>query len=55
MMGKTAYEKTLKCRNNILTGINKEGEVTTSRPKNHAQKSAHFRKQDSFFKYVKKD
>jgi hypothetical protein len=24
-MGKTAYEKTLKCRNNILTGINKEG------------------------------
>jgi hypothetical protein len=24
MMGKTAYEKTLKCKNNILTGINKE-------------------------------
>jgi len=24
MMGKTAYEKTLKYKNNILTGINKE-------------------------------
>jgi len=25
MMGKTAYEKTLKYKNYVLTGINKEG------------------------------
>jgi hypothetical protein len=32
MMGKTAYEKTLKYKNYVLTGINKEDKNTPDHP-----------------------
>jgi len=43
MMGKTAYGKTLKYKNYVLTGIIKEGVHTPAHPENRPLKICTFR------------